>query len=171
MRTIRVSDEVDDLVEKIRALGAPFSLITSKTGIIEYALLLCLGKGERPITVDQINELITAYRSGMLDKLAESLPATPVEDRRSPGRPRKDAPVVAAVIDNVSGTAICSVLGGTVANGSCMYKKREITPTGKAVEFEVGIPLDRLSQLDIDGQYEPTREIWEAAKAKQEETA
>lgn len=62
---------------------------------------------------------------------------------------------------------ICDLLGGTVAGKSCSYMKYEVMPTGRAVSFPVTMPLSSLTQADVDGQYDPSKEEWEAAKAQE----
>lgn len=162
MKSIRLTDEAASYVEEIRALGAPYSLLATP-GIVEYALKVCIGLVGIPVSAQQVDALIAAYKDGMLDKLASDIP---VESKRNPGRPRKE--IERVTVPNTNGPQqICAILGGSVHNGSCKYLKRELTATGKAVETEFGIPLDQLTMHHVETQYEPSREVWEAAKASQ----
>lgn len=62
---------------------------------------------------------------------------------------------------------ICDMLGGTRTGNSCAYQKYEVLPTGRAVSFAVTTPLSALTQGDVDGQYDPSKEQWELAKEQE----
>lgn len=66
------------------------------------------------------------------------------------------------------GREICTLLGGREAAGTCFYMKREISAIGKAVEYEIGEPLEKLTDSHVENQHEPNKSAWLAAKARDE---
>lgn len=81
-------------------------------------------------------------------------------------QPRKNARLTDEDKDE-RGMQICDVLGGTVVGRSCAYKKYEVTPTGRAINFDITTPLSSLTEADVAKQYDPSREQWEAAVANE----
>lgn len=66
------------------------------------------------------------------------------------------------------GREICTLLEGREAAGTCFYMKREISAIGRAVEYEVGEPLEKLTEAHVENQYDPNKSAWLSAKARDE---
>lgn len=48
-----------------------------------------------------------------------------------------------------AGEALCMRIGGTVSNGYCVWKKSEISPTGREVEMDMKKKLSELTEADL----------------------
>lgn len=65
----------------------------------------------------------------------------------------------------LTGTELCELLGGTVDNESCRYKKYEVGAGNKRLSWDRVTPLDDLREdVHVRNQYVPSREAWDNAK-------
>lgn len=129
---------------------------------------------------EDIEELHTDVK-GILSIMAAMLAqSSPLPKRgRPPIREKTDEEVINEVAEPVlarnkkrltdeekyeDAIAVCDSLGGRVANGSCYYKKHEVTAAGRAVSFEIAEPLANVGPATVAGQYEPSREEWERVR-------
>jgi len=164
---IILSPRENEAIERIQARPEYRELDISKRKAITLALLAYAGLDPMGDLMKAMADLKVALGGGYSSSPAPRALGTDAAafgGPRGPGRPPKHKPSPEEV--RAAQVNICNALGGTVDGEMCMYKKRELTAIGKPAEYEVGVGLDALSQENIDTQYYPDRETWEAADRK-----
>lgn len=127
--------------------------------------------GTLPATASDMQTLqntiagLTAVVGASLQAASEDV--TPAKRGRKPKETAQASEVAApaVVVDPLAkGQQVCQALGGRVAGGTCYYTKYEVAGSGRAISFEVGVPLTSLTDGEIKKQYSPSREEWQSAK-------
>lgn len=171
---VRLSAEAQASLETLKQ-QFPYKHMFS-AGIVEIALSALAGEGVTIATATQIiikevqgaESMIIGQISSMVDgmKIVGTVPAP--ETAGKVGRPAGSAK---KMDDEATQKLYCQALGGTIDGGTCLYRKYEVTPTGRAADYEVGVPLVQLRQSHIDEQYSPSRDSWQATKDQENGTA
>lgn len=159
--SLELSAEEDRVLNEAKETSPYKEIGASKRQVLRMAIL-SFG-AEKSALVQMKDTLLRIDRTiaGALARKPGAKESAPTEKE-----PRKNARMTDEDKDDV-GRSICSMLGGTVAGRSCSYMRYEVMPTGRAVEYNVSMPLASLSEADVAKQYDPDPETWRAAKAQQ----
>lgn len=168
---IRLTHDGMEAIAKLKEVR-PYMHMNA-TAIVDMALVEYASKEitsfEKAVEVilshlNGVESMVVTSVENATEDIKASMPPV-VAHGQNDAKPR-GRPPVAKVDDEAQQRLYCQALGGTVDGKTCLYKKYEVTPVGLAIDYEVGVPLAQLSQKNIDDQYSPTKESFEAAKAE-----
>lgn len=145
----------------------------NNAGIVEMAVLTLLG---RSVSIEGATDILKTHITlveNTLISAINSMGRMPTgEEKKIETRGRPVGSAKEKIVDDEKQQLLyCQALNGTIDGGTCLYHKYEVTPTGRATEYEVGVPLVQLRQSNVDGQYSPSKDSWIATKSLNEEAA
>lgn len=172
-RQLRMTPDSVVSIEKMRE-NAPFKHMKT-AGIVEMALATYV---DNNLSITTATQMIIKHMNGIettvltaVDKAADEIKKEmPKEIATAGAAPRGRPAGSGKSVENDDGRQklICQALGGTLDGNTCLYRKYEVTPTGRPTDYEVGVPLAMLTQRTVDDQYSPTKESFLATKALEE---
>lgn len=165
-----VALEVEEIAAVERALNSAIAKRFSMNArdVIRYALIHC---DELFASLEQRETEITEIKRGLkavILRVDEAMELFEDVTKETRGRPKRRSNAKLTDEEKTEeGRLICEELEGIIQGNMCFYKKREITPTNTPAEYEVGLPLNTLTEQTVKEQYFPSREEYEALVVKQ----
>lgn len=165
-RIITLNEEEIDSVDRALTSAIAKRFNMNARDMVRY----CLVHADELIgALDQRETDISVIRRDLkviADRVDEAMDTFEDITKETRGRPKRRTAKPTEAEEADAGRLICEELGGIVQGHMCFYKKFEITPAKTTFETEVGLPLSVLTENLIDEQYFPSKEEYEALKAK-----